>query len=177
MIKIFIFSTQVGAVDISEFNNWVDTISDSDYLIRTSGSRGLDSLIMNASCKKEVFIPWQNFNGYRTLSECDLVKVRCPVVTDESMKVLESSLLGELKEKYKKIDNRFIYGILGKNLADPVDLVIINNICSRELPTTSSALVERIAENEDIPTCNLNYMTIDELKVTINSLITSKICQ
>lgn len=173
MIKIFIFSTQLGSVDVKEFNEWVDSLSD-EFLIRTSGSRGLDSLVINAKCKKEIYIPWQNFNDYRTLSGDPDMRVRCPSVTDESMKILESSLLGELKEKFKKIDNRLVHGILGKKLNEPVDLVIINNMCSRKLPTTSSALVERIADNEDIPTCNLNYMTMEDLKSRIESLKITK---
>lgn len=170
MIKIFIFSTQLGSVDIKEFKNWLGGL-DENCLIRTSGSRGLDSFVDYAKCNKEIYIPWQNFNDYRTLSGDDNTIIRCPTVTDESMRILDSSLLGELKEKFRKIDNRLVYGILGKNLKDPVDIVIINNVCSKELPTTSSALVERIAINEDIPTINLSYKSIDELmKITSDKI-------
>lgn len=162
MKSIFIFSTQLGSVNITEFNAWVDSLPEN-MEIRTSGSHGLDSLAVKAKCHKEVFIPWQNFNNYRTLSGDKKLKVRCPSVTPESLAILESCVLGELKDKYRKIDNRLVYGILGRDLSTHVDAVIINNVDSTELPTTSSALVERIAENADIPTYNLDYMSIKEL--------------
>lgn len=169
MIKIFIFSTQLGSVDIDDFNTWVENVP-KDYVMRTSGSHGLDSLVMEAKCRKEVYIPWQNFNNYRTLSGGDNIIIKCPAVTRESLAILESCVLGELREKYKKIDNRLVYGILGKNLKDPVDAIIINNISGAELPTTSSALIERIAANEEIPVLNLNYLSIEELEKELLSL-------
>jgi hypothetical protein len=167
MTKIFIFSTQMGSVNIDEFRKFIDFLP-NDVIVRTSGSHGLDSLAMEAKCKKEVFIPWQNFNNYKTLSGDENTKIKCPPVTPEALSILDAFVFGKLKEKFKKIDNRLVYGIMGKKLQDPVDYVIINNTSSKELPTTSSALVERIAENEDIPTFNLNYMSIDELKSKIN---------
>jgi hypothetical protein len=163
MKRIFIFSTQLGSVDLNEFTEWIENLP-SDVELRTSGSHGLDSIAVKANCRKEVFIPWQNFNNYRTLSGDKNLKIRCPAVTAASLAILESCVLGELKEKYKKIDNRLVYGILGKDLKSHVDAVIINNVDSSEMPTTSSALVERIAENADIPTYNLDYLSISELK-------------
>lgn len=163
MKRIFIFSTQLGSVDLNEFTEWIENLP-SDVEVRTSGSHGLDSIAIKAKCRKEVFIPWQNFNNYRTLSGDKNLKIRCPAVTAASLAILESCVLGELKEKYKKIDNRLVYGILGKDLKSHVDAVIINNVDSSEMPTTSSALVERIAENADIPTYNLDYLSISELK-------------
>jgi len=157
----------VGSVNLEEFKEFVDSLP-SDFVVRTSGSHGLDTLAIKAKCKKEVFIPWQNFNNYKTLSGDENTKIKCPPVTPEALSILDAFVFGKLKEKFKKIDNRLVYGILGKKLKDPVDFVIINNKSSKELPTTSSALVERIAENEDIPTFNLNYMSIEDLKVKLN---------
>lgn len=163
MKSIFIFSTQAGSVDLKEFQKWIEELPES-VEIRTSGSHGLDSIAIKSKGNKEVYIPWQNFNNYCTLSGNKKLKVRCPAVTPSSLAILESCILGELQDKYKKIDNRLVYGILGKNLSNPVDAVIINNVDSIKMPATSSALVERIADNFDIPTYNLDYMSILELK-------------
>lgn len=162
MKSIFIFSTQAGSVDLNEFQKWIEGLP-PDVVIRTSGSHGLDSLAVNSNGKVEVYIPWQNFNNYKTLSGNKNIKVRCPAVTEASLAILDTCVLGELKEKYKKLDNRLVYGILGKDLAFPVDAVIINNADSVKMPATSSALVERIADNADIPTYNLDHMSIKDM--------------
>jgi hypothetical protein len=167
-MKIFIFSTHLTGIDVPSIKNILKDLPPGS-IIRTSGSKGLDSHVSNISeVEHEVYIPWNNFNGY----DCNIdPTVICPQVTKNAIDKLSECILGELKPKYVKIDNRLIQGILGADLNDPVDLIIINNIDSSILPTTSSALVERLGFTNGIRTVNLEYVGTEDLREIIESLI------
>lgn len=162
-MKVFIFSTTGLSEDRTvELKTLIKNYPKVE--IRTSGSKGIDSLIPNIHFNYKVYIPWEGFNSYKSEDP----RVICPKVTKESIDLLKGHLLGELKPSYVKIDNRLIYGLLGENLQDPVDLVIINNIDSHVLPTTSSALLERISFAEGIRVINLDYSEIEDLEDVLN---------
>lgn len=166
-MKIFIFSTHTKGLDIPKIKEVLSTLPEGSIL-RSSGSKGLDSYITTlTNVIHEVYVPWNNFNGY----DCNIdPTVICPQVTKSAIEKLSSCILGELKPKYVKIDNRLVQGILGVDLKNPVNLILINNIDGSVLPTTSSALVERIGFENGIITLNLEYCTPDDLRQTINNL-------
>lgn len=166
-MKVFIFSTHLTGIDVKSIKQTLSKLPEGS-VIRTSGSKGLDAHVTAITgVEHEVYIPWNNFNGY----DCNLdPTVICPQVTKISMDKLSECILGELKPKYVKIDNRLVQGILGTDLNDPVDLIIINNIASTILPTTSSALVERLGFNNGIKTINLEYASSEDLYDLIDSL-------
>ena len=169
-MKLFIFSTNFPKVSLSEIRKQL-TLSTSD-IIRTSGSKGLDSIILNLPVNSEVHIPWEGFNGYIT-NDPDLPKqtsVVCPKVTKSALDILNDHVLGELHPKYVKIDNRLVTGLLGEDLDSPVDLVIINNVDSTMLPTTSSALLERIAFSKGIRVVNLDYTSLEDFQEVLDTI-------
>lgn len=166
-MKIFIFSTHLTGINIPETLQILKELP-NEALIRTSGSKGLDSYIPQISnINYEVYIPWNNFNDYTSEDNPNVI---CPSVTKNALDHLEPCVLGELKPKYVKIDNRLIQGILGENLDSPVDLIIVNNIDGEILPTTSSALVERLGKHYNIESINLEYSSSEDLKDLINQI-------
>jgi hypothetical protein len=170
-MKLFIFSTHTNNIDSKSIIEELCSVENCS--IRTTGSKGLDSLLVGKFPLLEIYIPWQGFNDYLS-GEYSIdqsnVNVKCPTVSKNSLEILDSSILGELKSNYLKIDNRLVYGMLGDDLNDPVDLVIVNNIDSNRLPTTSSALVERIAFNNGIRSINLEYTPLNEFKEILSSI-------
>jgi hypothetical protein len=165
-MKIFIFSTHLTGIDLPATLSVLKNLPEGS-LIRTSGSKGLDSHIPSLpDANYEVYVPWNKFNNYDCNEDS---RVICPSVTKTAIDILSTCILGELKPKYVKIDNRLVQGILGKDLNSPVDLIIINNIDSTVLPTTSSALVERLGFNNGIRSINLEYTSSDDLDYIINN--------
>lgn len=164
-MKVFIFSTSDVSNDTGkELRDLIKRYSNK-VEFRTSGSKGIDLMIPELTDNYKVYIPWEGFNNY---SSTENPKVICPKVTKDSVDLLNEHLLGELKPSYVKIDNRLVYGLMGDALLDPVDLVIINNIDSNILPTTSSALLERIAFSKGIRVINLDYSDIEDLEDILN---------
>lgn len=164
-MKVFIFSTSPLTKEIEVDFKTVIKKYESKVEFRTSGSKGIDLLIPELTSNYKVYIPWEGFNDYESSSD---EKVVCPKVTKDSIDLLSDHLLGELKPSYVKIDNRLVYGLMGERLKDPVDLVIINNIDSNILPTTSSALLERMAFSKGIRVINLDYSDVEDLEDILN---------
>lgn len=166
-MKIFIYSSEWRTLKKRQLEKILSKIKPGST-IRTSGSNGLDSIVTLIEYKNnisiEIYIPWEGFNGYKKEDETNNITIKCPKVSKKAMDILDKSILGSLKPKYVKIDNRLVTGILGEDLDDPVDLVVINNIDSILLPTTSSALVERLAFDNGIKYINLEYSTPKDLE-------------
>jgi hypothetical protein len=166
-MKIFIFSTHLTGINVPQTLQLLGDLPKTS-IIRTSGSKGLDSYIPSIDeINYEVYIPWNKFNEYDSNEN---PRVLSPSVTKKALDLLAPCILGELKPKYVKIDNRLIHGILGIDLETPVDLIIVNNIDGKILPTTSSALVERLASHYSIKSINLEYSSSEDLKDLLNQI-------
>lgn len=172
-MKIFVFSTNKSSLSEDYISEFIKSLKElpSDTIIRTSGSKGVEMELLDLNKSLEIFIPWLNFNGFHPKDSSEVKSIQCPAVTTMAVKILSETVIGELKQEYVKIDNRLVYGILGNELKDPVDLVIINNVDSLILPTTSSALVERISDMYGIPTLNLDLVPKDKLNSKIKNIL------
>lgn len=171
LMKLFIFSTDFPKVSLNEIQDQLTSLS-TNAVIRTSGSKGLDSIIPDLPVKSEIHIPWEGFNSYRTCNkdEKSNATVVCPKVTKPALDILNEHVLGELHPKYVKIDNRLVTGLLGEDLNSPVDLAVINNVDSALLPTTSSALLERIAFSKGIRVVNLDYVSLGDFQEVLDTI-------
>lgn len=163
-MKILIYSPDIRRVNVKRFIKLLSNLKDltkGNLEIRLTGSKGLEERIINAvelkNVTKTLFIPWQFFNKFRSTDSDEDVKlhIRCPRTSQKSISFIEAGSIGKINEEKLKLDNRLIYGMLGPELNDSVDLIFINNVDSSKIITSSSALLERVAINEGIPVINL----------------------
>lgn len=116
------------------------------YILRSGGADGADSAFEKEISKKQIFLPWKNFNNnpsplFRISEEAkDIAKKFHPYFDN-------------MKQGAQKLHSRNVYQVLGENLNEPVDFVICWTKNGGESGGTGQAL--RIAREYKIKIYNL----------------------
>ena len=117
------------------------------YILRSGGADGADKAFeLGAKEKKEIFLPWKNFNN------SDSLLFDTPKEAFEIAAQIHPAWQ-YLKEYVKKVHARNTLQVLGKNLDEPSDFIICWTKNGSMIGGTAQAL--RIAKAYDIPIFNL----------------------
>lgn len=111
---------------------WMEEISDYmskfDWTLRSGGAVGADSAFEKMATKKEIFIPWNNFNGHKDgilMKEDARATAIAQKVWDNRYRNANVSVpWNSLREPTKLLMTRNCYQILGRTLSNPSKLVI-----------------------------------------------------
>lgn len=131
-------------------------LEDQWWVVRSGGAGGADSCC-NHVANKEIYIPWNNFNGfYNGQNGAILADSRQSIVAEKIVSVVHPAW-GYLKQGVKKLHTRNVFQVLGLSLDTPSKFVIC------WAPTTGSsgevkggtATAVKIALNNNIPVYNL----------------------
>lgn len=117
------------------------------YILRSGGADGADTAFeKGAGDLKEIYIPWKNFNGNKSI-------LYNP--SQKAMSIAEKfhSAWDKLKPAVKKIMARNSHQVLGFDLQGPSKYVICWTQDGRKIGGTAQAI--RIAESYRIPIFNL----------------------
>jgi hypothetical protein len=131
------------------------------YTLRSGGAAGADSMFSNYTTRKNIYLPWSNYNGNRKTIDTD--------------KYLEEALgiaamfhpnWDACSDGAKLLHSRNSHIILGTDLLKPVDFVVCWTKNGKIQGGTGLAM--RIANNYNIPIYNLkNEEDIEKLKLFI----------
>lgn len=121
------------------------------YILRSGGASGADSFFeagVSDSNKKEIYLPWKDFNGNKS------TRYR---VTDEALKFAADYHPAWNKLSYgaRKLMGRNCYQVLGLSLVVPSEFLLCWTKEGKETGGTAQAM--RIAKNSDIPIFNLFF--------------------
>jgi hypothetical protein len=117
------------------------------YTLRSGGAPGADLAFELGSTKKEIYLPWANFNA----SESTLYTV-CEGAMD--MASHYHPAWSKLSSPVRKLMARNCYQVLGLNLNEPVKFVVCWTPDGRSVGGTAQAI--RIAKDWKIPVFNLH---------------------
>lgn len=164
----------VGLV-LSKFTNYMTS---RGYVLRSGGAPGADTfcesgvtntLIKDSNDFKEIYIPWKGFNG----SDSNLYTLED---SEEVIAIAENNhpAYKYLKPQVKKLMNRNVYQVLGKDLNTPSEFVICytNDGCkshtTRTNKTGGTGLAISVASKNNVPIINLG--NTDDLNRILNIL-------
>jgi hypothetical protein len=121
------------------------------FTLRSGGAPGADSAFSDGCSAKEIYIPWDSFNGHFISPEngviCDL--------SEKHFELAKSLHPNWVACSYgaKKLHARNTQQILGRNLDSPVKFVVCWTLNGEEVGGTATAI--RLAKMHDIPVYNL----------------------
>lgn len=124
MIYAGIGSRQTPTPILERMEEISKSFNEKGYMLRSGGAVGADTAFSKHSTNKEIFIPWNGFNG---LWEDD----QHFVVHDPDVLQEAESIMKTLHPNYhalgvaaRKLHTRNVFQILGADLKTPVDLVV-----------------------------------------------------
>lgn len=133
-------------------------LDDMGFLLRSGGANGADSAFEEFSNNKEIYLPWNGFNGrkhdgisYFTYTQCSGNLIAEETVTDFHPKP------NALTNAGRKLMARNAMQILGRDCESPTDVVIC---WTNETGGTNQAL--RIAKSHNIPILNLKEKQVEK---------------
>lgn len=124
----------------------VKRLNELGYTLRSGGADGADKFFEEHATRKEIFLPWKNFNENKsnlyeqTAQAYEIAKKYHPA-------------FDKLSYGAKKLMARNCYQVLGKSLKQPVELIICWTKDGKASGGTGQAI--RIAEDSKIPVYNL----------------------
>ncbi len=123
-------------------------LSSLDYTCRSGGADGADDAFEKGASYKQIFLPWDKFNGRRVNGTSYIV----PPYTEEYVFKYHPKP-SKLSDAGKKLMSRNTYQILGPDLNTPVEFVL----CWTKdgLATGGTGQAIRIAKDRCIPIFNL----------------------
>lgn len=134
-----------------------------DHILRTGGAPGADDAFFVGAknwcishkvpleSRIEVFLPWDNFNGYKS-SRGKYIYLNPPTGASLIAEKFHPNY-NKLKDSNKKLMDRNSQQIMGRLLNDSVDFVVCYTSDGKASGGTGQAL--RIAEYKEIPIYNL----------------------
>jgi hypothetical protein len=123
-------------------------LSSKSFILRSGGAIGADSAFESGATHKEVYLPWDGFNG----KVSDNVSYFVPDLKVEYINKFHPAA-SSLKKSGILLMNRNTYQILGRNLNKPSHFVVCWTKDGKDVGGTSQAL--RIAKAMNIPIFNL----------------------
>lgn len=129
-------------------------LNDSGFLLRSGGADGADSAFEKFSSNKEIFLPWDGFNGYQHDGESYFDYLQCPgwSIAKQSVEAFHPNPK-KLSSAGRRLMARNAMQILGRDCKTPADVVICWTKDGKEVGGTSQAI--RIARAKNIPVLNL----------------------
>ena len=123
-------------------------LSSLDYICRSGGAPGADTAFENGAKYKQIFLPWDKFNG-RFIDEASYI---IPPYNGKYVFKYHPRAY-KLTDAGKKLMSRNTYQILGLDLNTPVDFVLCWTKDGLASGGTGQAI--RIANDRRIPVFNL----------------------
>ena len=130
---------------MTEIAHRLDSMS---YCLRSGGADGADTAFEIGANKKQIFLPWDGFNGRKENGKDYIV----PSYNGALVELFHPKPLS-LSESGLKLMSRNSYQVLGPNLESPVDFVLCWTKDGKMIGGTSFAM--RIAKSKNIPVFNL----------------------
>jgi hypothetical protein len=124
-----------------------EKLSRLNYTLRSGGADGADAAFERGAELKEIFIPWNGFNGLRSDGKTIIVPSICERYVRDFHPAPDKLSPGAFK-----LMNRNAYQVLGPNLDDPVDFVLCWTKDGKSVGGTRQAI--QIAESLDVPVFN-----------------------
>jgi hypothetical protein len=125
-------------------------LQNKGFILRSGGATGADTFFeKGAGNLKEIFLPWDNFNGRRVDNE------KFFLYKQEAKEIAAKfhPKWKELSTAARHFHSRNVHQILGRNLDDPVEMVICWTKGGKMVGGTAQAL--RIAKEYKIKIYNL----------------------
>jgi hypothetical protein len=124
----------------------VKRLNELGYTLRSGGASGADSFFEEHADKKEIFLPWKNFNG----NSSNLFNLS---VDAYKMAAKHHPAYEKLSVGARKMMARNCYQVMGEDLHTPIEFVICWTKDGKASGGTGQAI--RIAEHWQIPVWNL----------------------
>ena len=122
------------------------------YTLRSGGANGADTFFEEKVVKKDIFIPWKNFNG--------VVGGIIPSTSEKSLGIIRKihPVFDRLSEGAKKLHLRNINQVLGHNLDNPSSFLICwANVDNKGIPKGGTRNAWCLASLYEIPCFNLLF--------------------
>jgi hypothetical protein len=133
----------------------VEHLNSLDYTLRSGGAPGADTFFEEFAEKKEIYLPWREFNG----NDSPLYQ---PIKESMEMAMKYHPNWYRLSVGARKLMARNCQQVLGQNLNLPVDFVVCWTKDGGKTGGTGQAL--RIADDLNIPIYNLFFDNmVDEI--------------
>ena len=143
-----------------------DILNKKNYILRSGGAFGADSMFEKYAEQKEIYLPWLKFNENTSNLFLDLIDP-IKVAEAKEIAVLHHPSWRSLSNAGKKLMTRNTFQILGLDLKSPVDFVICWAKGGKINHGTGQAM--RIARSLKIPIFNLfNEESIYKIKIHIS---------
>ena len=135
-------------------------LDEKGFLLRSGGASGADSAFEQYSTKKEIYLPWNGFNGHNHDGESYFDYLQCPgwSLAKVSVETFHPSPKS-LSSAGRSLMARNAMQISGKNCKSPSNFVICWTKNGEEIGGTSQAI--RIARYYNIPVLNLGNPKIE----------------
>jgi hypothetical protein len=124
------------------------------FTLRSGGADGADAAFEANSRRKEIFLPWNGFNGRYHDGKSHFDYLLCPgrELAQESVERFHPAP-SRLYDKGRKLMARNAMQVLGRDCKSPTDVVICWTKNGKDVGGTSQAI--RIARFHNIPVLNL----------------------
>ena len=142
-------------------------LSNLGYTLRSGGANGADSAFEQGATKKEIYLPWNNYNG-RKVDNISFFSE----LSREHFNLAESMhpAWDKCSQGAKKLHARNTQQILGKDLDSPSDFVVCWTKGGEKVGGTSTAI--RLAESNNIPVFNIGSVNgLEELRIFCKKLM------
>ena len=142
-------------------------LSERGYTLRSGGADGADSAFEQGATKKEIFLPWNNYNGRKVdnISFFSELTEKHFTLAESIHPAWERCKLGA-----KKLHARNTQQILGKDLDSPCDFVVCWTKGGEKVGGTSTAI--RLSELHNIPVFNIGSVNgLEELRIFCKALM------
>ena len=142
-------------------------LSERGYTLRSGGADGADSAFEQGATKKEIFLPWNNYNGRKVdnISFFSELSDKHFTLAESIHPAWDKCTIGA-----KKLHARNTQQILGKDLDSPCDFVVCWTKGGKLVGGSSTAI--RLAESNNIPVFNLGSADgLEELRAFCKTLI------
>jgi hypothetical protein len=142
-------------------------LSQLNYVLRSGGAEGADTAFETGAKTKQIFLPWEGFNGRYS----DNITYFVPELNIDIVKKFHP-YYNNLNKPAIKLMSRNSYQVLGLDLNDPAEFVLCWTKEGKMVGGTSQAL--RIAKHYNIPIFNLYSGSGDFARFLINSQLFSE---
>lgn len=142
-------------------------LSERGYTLRSGGADGADSAFEQGATKKEIFLPWNNYNGRKVdnISFFSELSEKHFTLAESIHPAWDKCSLGA-----KKLHARNTQQILGKDLDSPCDFVVCWTKGGEKVGGSNTAIC--LAESNNIPVFNLGSADgLEELRAFCKTLI------
>jgi len=125
-----------------------ERLSRSNYILNSGGAPGADTAFELGASRKQIFLPWDGFNGRKENGKDYIVPTY-----NQSLIELFHPKFHALRESARKLMSRNSYQVLGRDLTTPVDFVLC--WIQDGNPSGGTGQACRIAKHFNIPVFNL----------------------